>query len=103
MAAVLLQVNFDLDFSANEGRTDTIERAHKHANEMPGLIWKVWLRDPASGRGGGLYLFKDRASAEAWGVGRMETMETRMPWCTNVTWEYFEVDEELTRATRGMA
>jgi hypothetical protein len=99
---VMLQVNFDLNFSRNEDRAETLRRAKKHSEEMPGLIWKLWLRDQGSGRGGGFYLFKDRASAEAWGKGRFETMSARMPWCTNVTWEYVEVDEELSRVTKAI-
>lgn len=99
---VILQVNFDLDFDHNEHRVETLARAKHHIEEMPGLIWKLWLRDKASGRGGGIYLFKDRASAEAWGVGRMETMAKRMPWCSNITWEYVEVDEELSRVTKAI-
>jgi Putative mono-oxygenase ydhR len=99
---VMLQVNFDLDFSHNEDRAETISRARKHISEMPGLVWKLWLRDPETGRGGGFYLFKDRASADAWGKGRFETMAERMPWCSNVKWEYVEVDEELSRICQAV-
>lgn len=102
MSTVLLQVNFDLDFSENEDRSETIRRAHKHISEMPGLIWKAWLRNPETGRGGGIYLFKDSESAHAWGDGRFETMSQRMPWCRNVTWEYFPVDQELSRITKAI-
>lgn len=102
MNAVVLQVNFDLDFSVNEDRSETILRAHKHISEMPGLIWKAWLRNPETGRGGGIYLFKDSESAHAWGDGRFETMSQRMPWCKNVTWEYFPVDEELSYITKAI-
>lgn len=102
MPAVLLQVNFDLDYGVNEDRELTVRRAHEHISSMPGLIWKAWLRDPERGRGGGIYLFVDEASARAWGDGRFETMAQRMPWCSNVTWEYFPVDEELSRITKAL-
>jgi hypothetical protein len=32
---------------------------------VPGLLTKVWLRDPAENVYGGLYLWKDRAAYEA--------------------------------------
>jgi hypothetical protein len=101
MTKVMLQVNFDLDFSKNEPIDKTLERARKFA-DVPGLIWKIWLRDENSGRGGGLYLFEDRSSAEAWAKGRFETMTQRMPWSANVTFEYFDVDEELSTITGGL-
>jgi len=30
----------------------------------PGLLWKLWLEDEASGRAGGAYLFGNRADAD---------------------------------------
>ncbi len=100
MTKVLLQVNFDIDPAIAEKSADAVQRAHAVA-ELPGLIWKVWLRDRQSGRGGGIYLFEDRASAEAWGKGRFETMAARMPWSSKVTYEYFDVEEDLSRITRA--
>ena len=32
----------------------------------PGLIWKIWTENPATAEAGGIYLFADRASAEAY-------------------------------------
>jgi hypothetical protein len=34
--------------------------------EMPGLISKVWLADPATNTYGGVYLWRDRASYEVY-------------------------------------
>lgn len=33
---------------------------------LPGLLAKVWLRDPDSGTYGGIYLWQDRAAFEAY-------------------------------------
>lgn len=101
MAMVLLQVNFDVDFAKQEKAERTLERAGKVA-EIPGLIWKVWLRDPERGRGGGIYLFEDEASAHAWGDGRFETMAERMPWTSNIRAEYLRVEETLSSLTRAI-
>ena len=32
----------------------------------PGLIWKIWTENHAERRAGGIYLFKDQASADAY-------------------------------------
>lgn len=32
----------------------------------PGLVWKLWTENTATGRAGGIYLFRDEASREAY-------------------------------------
>ena len=98
MTRVLLQVNFDLDPARNEDFEATARRAEA-LRDVPGLIWKLWLRDSVTHRAGGLYLFADRASADRWANGRFETMAERMPWSANITHEFFEVEERLSRIT----
>lgn len=96
MAKVILQVNFDLDYSKNEDIKATIIRAHKLL-DLPGLIWKVWLRDRKTGRGGGIYLFDNRASAEAWIKGGFS--QFKAAWLNNTKYDVFEIDEELSQIT----
>lgn len=47
--------------------------AESIANE-PGLIWKIWTENQASGKAGGIYLFKDVSSAEAYLVMHTERL-----------------------------
>ena len=37
--------------------------------QEPGLIWKIWTENAATHEAGGIYLFTDRASAEAYLLG----------------------------------
>ena len=40
--------------------------AESIARDTPGLLWKIWTEDEANGEAGGIYLFVDRASADAY-------------------------------------
>lgn len=40
--------------------------ARSIAQDTPGLLWKIWTEDAASGRAGGIYAFADRAAAAAY-------------------------------------
>lgn len=63
---IIVQVNYRYDGDPVEwAKAYTPERAQVFA-EMPGLIWKIWLDAPEENRTGGVYLFEDRASAEAY-------------------------------------
>jgi Putative mono-oxygenase ydhR len=96
MAATILQVNFDLDFTQNEEEAATLVRAHKLL-DLPGLIWKVWLRDKATNRGGGIYLFEDRASADAWVRDGFSSFKPA--WISNLKLEIFAINEEFSAVT----
>lgn len=64
MNTTLLQ--FDFDFSGPWGgelAAGLEGLAHDIAAE-DGLIWKIWTENQAEGRAGGIYLFRDAASAE---------------------------------------
>ncbi|MGV6873141.1 YdhR family protein [Pseudochelatococcus sp. B33] len=98
MVKVVLQVAFDMDFSKNESHEATLERAHRLTTQ-PGLIWKVWLRDEKAGRGGGIYLFENRESADAWLNGGFA--KARSPWVSNSTREILEVQEDFSAVTHA--
>lgn len=98
MGKVIAQVNYNSTYKDEKSREEKRLMAESRAT-IPGFIWKVWLRNEETGRGGGLFLFEDRASADAWVEGR----KTRKfaPSTSNITVELFDVDEELTRISRG--
>lgn len=98
MGKVIAQVNYNSTFTDEKPREEKILAAESRAN-IPGFIWKVWLRSEENGRGGGLFLFEDRASADAWVEGRATRVFS--PTTSNITVELFDVDEELTRISRG--
>ncbi|NEI73596.1 hypothetical protein GR212_29005 [Rhizobium lusitanum] len=98
MGFVIAQVNYDSDFQDGVARPDKIKTAEKRT-EIPGFLWKIWLRDENAKRGGGLFLFKDRPSAEAWLAARAN--QTFHSAYSNITVELFDVDEELSRVSQA--
>lgn len=72
--------------------------AHHIAN-VPGLIWKVWTENPETGEAGGVYLFEDEASLDAYLGGKMERM--RAAGVQGLRARKSDVNEPLTRITRG--
>jgi hypothetical protein len=51
--------------------------AESIAADTPGLLWKIWTRDAARGRAGGLYAFADRPSALAYQAMHTARVEAR--------------------------
>lgn len=98
MGRVIAQVNYNTDFSQGTPRAEKLKTA-ENRTEIPGFIWKVWLRNEEAGRGGGLFLFEDRPSAEAWLAERAN--RKFHPSTTDITVELFDVDEELSRISQA--
>ncbi|MDX9885527.1 monooxygenase [Thauera sp.] len=64
--AVLLQVDFPFTGPwGDEMAADMKELATSIADE-PGLLWKIWTENREAGEAGGIYLFADASSANAY-------------------------------------
>ena len=72
--------------------------AESIANE-PGLIWKIWTENQATGEAGGIYLFKDVPSAEAYLA--MHTARLMSFGVQRVNGKIFEVNDALSLIDRA--
>ena len=95
----LLQVDFpyqgpwgDEMVSAMRGLAESI------ANE-PGLIWKFWTENQATGEAGGVYLFTDLPSAQAYLT--MHTHRLKSFGVPVVNGKVFQVNEALSQIDRA--
>lgn len=62
----LLQVDFDFSGPFGAEMAEALgDLAHSISDE-PGMIWKLWTEDRESGKAGGVYLFEDAQTAEAY-------------------------------------
>ncbi len=61
-----------------------MEHAHVFGpkGEVKGLIWKIWLMNPREKAAGGIYLFKDEASARAYVNGPIVKGALKCPECS---------------------
>lgn len=98
---VILEVNFDWDVTEEEAAKFSTPDKAKIFWAVPGLLWKIWIRDPETGGSGGVYLFKDRASAEKYRDGPIVEAVRNYPKSSNHTVRIFDVREDVTAVTGG--
>ncbi len=69
---------------------------------MPGLEWKVWLDDPSDAQlSGGIYLFADRAAAQAYLDGPIVAGMRANKALQDLTVRVFDVRQNMSALTRA--
>lgn len=79
MAQTIVQINYRFSSSTEEFRQLTSPAAPALA-KVPGLLWKVWLLNEARGEAGGVYLFADEMSAQAYLDGPIVAQIQNVPF-----------------------
>ena len=67
----------------------------------PGFISKIWTENPRTGEAGGIYLFEDEASALTYAT--MHEQRVLAMGASAVQYRVFDVNEPLSRITRGIS
>jgi hypothetical protein len=67
---------------------------------LPGLLSKIWLRDPETNTYGGIYLWSDRDWCQAYINGDVFRALKDDPSLNGVESRDFDVFEDLTKATQ---
>lgn len=96
-----VQIEFELVCTLDEYRKLTEHVAPVIAS-VPGLISKLWLVDAEGRRGGGAYLFSDRAAATAYLEGPIISGLRQRPAVRNVTVRVFDILPAPSELTRGL-
>ena len=65
----------------------------------PDLLWKIWTEDKEAGRSGGIYLFRNRAAAQAYHAKHAARLTAA--GVTGIEAVYRSFNAELTEITRG--
>lgn len=82
----------------------------KHIAKIPGLRWKIYLYNDENGETGGVYLFEDEDSLNAYldspimkqrKAGKFGDGQNEIGIITDVTMRQFDIMEEMTAITRG--
>lgn len=100
MAETILQINFKFDGSKAEYLQAFGEVAAPIA-ASPGLRWKVWTWIDDERVGGGIYLFDDATSAQAFLQGPIAAGLGQHPAVSDISVRQSEVLGDLTAITRG--
>ncbi len=100
MAAKILQLNFKFSVS----RTDYEQAVTALAGEfaaVSGLRWKIWLMNETESEAGGIYLFADESSLQAYLDGPLAAQVKSHPALSEMSAKQFDVMDDLTAITRG--
>ncbi|MBL8209126.1 MAG: YdhR family protein [Bryobacterales bacterium] len=71
--------------------------------QMPGLVSKAWLSNPETNTYGGVYMWQDQASLDAYKAGPIFQSLPEMPFVTGVTSQEFGLLEEPSRRCRALS
>ena len=97
--ATLLQIDFPLEGPWGEEMASAFSGLAEVIAQAPGLRWKIWTENPAEGLSGGIYLFDDDASAQAYLTEH--TARLASFGITDLRAVMFQVNEGLTAINRG--
>ncbi|MBX9608556.1 MAG: monooxygenase [Gammaproteobacteria bacterium] len=99
--ATLLQIDFPFTGPFGQEMSAALADLARSIAQEPGLVWKIWTENAAEQLAGGIYLFTDSASADAYLA--MHSARLASFGITGIRARQFEVNEALTRLTRGPA
>ncbi len=100
MAARIVQLNFKFGVSAAE-YAGAVKPMVEDFAAVPGLRWKVWLMNEKESEAGGIYLFDDQASIDAFLKSDLAQGVMNHPALSEFSAKQFDVMEDLTQVTRG--
>jgi hypothetical protein len=100
MSGKILQINFKFNVSRAEYEQAVSPLASQFA-AVPGLRWKIWLMNEAESESGGIMLFDDDSSLQAFLAGPLAAQVTGHPALSDFSVKQFDVMEGETAITRG--
>lgn len=97
--ATLLQVDFPFQGPWGADAVGALADLANVINQAPGLRWKIWTENEATGTSGGIYLFDDEQSARNY----MAEHEARLTafGISGIRALFLDVNEGLTAINRG--
>lgn len=97
MSVRILQINYKLAAPRAAYEAENLPYGQPIA-DLPGLRWKVWIINEATGEAGGIYLFDDAAAVRGFMEGPIVAEMQADP---TLSIKAFDVIADLTAITRG--
>ncbi|ELB2759528.1 monooxygenase [Vibrio alginolyticus] len=95
----LLQVDFEFHGPFGDEMSNALVDLAKSINQEPGMIWKIWTESEKDKLGGGIYLFEDEATAQAY--LEMHAARLRKMGVVEVRGQIFDINVPLTTLNQG--
>lgn len=99
MSPTLLQIDFPFTGPWGEQMATALDGLAADIAAAPGLRWKIWTENEGDGIAGGLYLFDDRESAQAYTTMHLARIEGL--GISGARALLLDVNAPLTATTRG--
>lgn len=97
--AKLLQIDFKFKGPFGNEMSEALKEIANSIPNEPGFIWKIWTESEKESEAGGIYLFKDYETAEAY--LKMHTERLKSFGIEEVNGKIFDVNERLSEITKG--
>jgi hypothetical protein len=95
-----MQLNFNFSVSRAEYEAALAPLVDQFA-ALNGLRWKIWMINEAEAEAGGIYMFEDEASVNAFLEGSLAAQVTSHPALSEFSVKQFDVMEKQTEICRG--
>jgi len=95
----LLQVDFDFTGPFGDEMSSMLVELAESINYEPGIIWKIWTESKKDQLGGGIYLFEDEVSANAY--LKMHTARLKEMGIAEVRGQIFDINAPLSTINKS--
>ena len=95
----LLQIDFPFSGPFGDEMADALKELAHSITEEPGFIWKIWTENENTREAGGIYLFENEATANAY--LNMHTARLKDLGISEINAKIFDVNEDLSKITAG--
>ncbi len=101
MTQKILQINFKFTEPTAAEHLKLVAPFADAIAAVPGLTWKVWIINEKAHEAGGIYLFKDEASVNAYLRGEIISGFKKQPTVKDIATKVFDVVEDMSLKTRA--
>ena len=95
----LVQVDFPYPGAFGDEMAAQLKDLAESITNEPGFIWKIWTENATDSEAGGIYLFEDEASAQAYIT--MHTERLNGFGITGIRAKIFDINPALSQITRS--
>jgi len=96
---LLLQIDFPYNGPTGDEMAEGFKELADSIAKESGLVWKIWTENKETKEAGGIYIFENMPSLEAY--LEMHTKRLQSFGVTNIRSKIFEVNEKLSAITKA--
>ncbi|MCK9454671.1 monooxygenase [Sulfurimonas sp.] len=95
----LLQIDFPYNGVMGREMAEAFDELAKSISKEKGLVFKIWTENPQTQEAGGIYVFEDLKSLEAY--LQMHTKRLESSGVTGIRSKIFDINETLSAITKA--